>query len=483
VLHRNEVTVVRKIWLVLAILLLVLSLLGNLWLWSMQTDLQSQLQQQEQQKEAFQQRVDDQTAEIDELQRNRESLLQQITDLEEEAQHLEESLNNCQVYDDDLLEQLDRLEAEIRSLRRLVPLDSVDRTFLSQEDMRLRLENLFTQTHPPEKAATAIEFWILLELLEPGVDPYSILSGLYSEQDPGFYELQEQQLYLDIDLELELLERLGFVQLYVRALQDQLFDLSEQVEAVSDDADRAQALEALAKGDAFLARQQYLLEHQDELARPELFTDTLYAYVNSFSRAPEALEQQLTFPYNQGLAFVLTHYERRGWASVDDLWGDPPQSTEQILHPDRYPDDAPELVTMPALTTTLGAGWRLGQEDTLGEFMLRLHLGTRLEEDVVEEAATGWGGDRYALFVHAGQDQVLLALHLSWDDEEEANEFVQAYQDYADDRYITTGEGDIEEGIWWTGRPGLLLQQDEEAVKVIYAPSEDLARSVARRLR
>ena len=40
---------------------------------------------------------------------------------------------------------------------------------------------------------------------------------------------------------------------------------------------------------------------------------------------------------------------------------DPPKSTEQIMHPEKYlnkPRDNPLPVTMPDLTKTLGAGWK-----------------------------------------------------------------------------------------------------------------------------
>ena len=43
-----------------------------------------------------------------------------------------------------------------------------------------------------------------------------------------------------------------------------------------------------------------------------------------------------------------------------------PASTEQILHPQRYPDDRPIPVSLPALTTTLGPGWRIVADDVMG---------------------------------------------------------------------------------------------------------------------
>ena len=78
-----------------------------------------------------------------------------------------------------------------------------------------------------------------------------------------------------------------------------------------------------------------------------------------------------------------------------------PESTEQILHPEKYAaDEAPVAVDLPAdLATQLGAGWSVPLEDTFGE----LQIGIWLRESGVAQggrataAAAGWGGDRLAV--------------------------------------------------------------------------------------
>ena len=482
----------RKIWLILATALLILALMGNLFVWRLYTTTTSS---QEIEIQQLDQRVDQQAQSLSALRDERTELKQQLQDARAEKTGLEQELAACLGYED-LLERLDRLEAETRALRRLVPTETVGRVFLSREELRTRLEILFAEEYPPQQAAVDAQLWTLLELFDPGVDLHQLLLDLYTEEVMGFYDLEEAQLYIVGDTGLDPLEQLTFVHEYTHALQDQLFDLGEQTEAVADDSDRARALMALAEGDATLAMQQYLVDHLDELASLELLGQVLLADTRLFDAAPLVVREELLFPYEQGLAFVTTHYTRTGWAAVNEVWRDPPQSTEQILHPERYPEDTPEWVTIPALTSTLGAGWSLYQEDTLGEFILRLHLAVRLEEQEVDEAATGWGGDRYVLYVNPETDEACLAVYLVWDDEDEADEFVEAYIAYADERYgpisdKTKQERDVEDGIWWAGRPGpqanrhpgLYLQQDGDEVKLILAPSEALAKKVARKLR
>ncbi len=76
-----------------------------------------------------------------------------------------------------------------------------------------------------------------------------------------------------------------------------------------------------------------------------------------------------------------------------------PESTEQILHPEKYTaKEAPVAVTLPAdLATRLGTGWTVPLMDTFGEFQ----TGIWLREGGVDDrprrpmprragAATGW---------------------------------------------------------------------------------------------
>jgi hypothetical protein len=143
---------------------------------------------------------------------------------------------------------------------------------------------------------------------------------------------------------------------------------------------------------------------------------------------------------------------------VDAVYAHPPQSTEQILHPERYPSDTPQVVALPPLTDTLGSGWQLVDEDVLGEFTLRAYLDVYLTQRQAAQAAAGWGGDRYAVYQDTGTGQVLLVLLLTWDNGAEEVEFVAAYQKYAQRRLgntIPQIEGTYR--TWWIGKKDALL--------------------------
>ena len=53
-------------------------------------------------------------------------------------------------------------------------------------------------------------------------------------------------------------------------------------------------------------------------------------------RTPAILRDTLTFPYTSGLTYVQAAQAAGGWPAVDAFFKTMPESTEQILHPDKY---------------------------------------------------------------------------------------------------------------------------------------------------
>jgi len=470
-----------RFWQIVILVLLLLALLANaglLWLYGNAAPqvqgLREALERQAGQVQALQ-------AERDDLRARLSALEERQAALEAEKARLEQELDALQGQSD-LLEQLDRLEAETRALRRLVPSESVPRAFVSAEEVRAKMEAELAEEDSRRRITLDSQVLVALGLLEPGTNLYNLLLDLYTEQVLGYYDTEEGQLYVLGGGDLDALEQLTFVHEYTHALQDQAFDLGEQEQALADDSDRLLALHALAEGDAMLAMQQYLLKHPDLLSL-ELLGQVLLGDTARFEAAPAVVQRELLFPYEHGLPFVMALYAERGWAGVDAAWAEPPQSSEQLLHPERYPVDPPQVVELPPLTATLGAGWLFQGEDTLGEFRLREHLALYLEEEEVERAATGWDGDRYALYTRPDQGAICLAIRLVWDDRDEAEEFAALYQVYSQARYGVAGEGSLEDGMWWAGAPGLYLRQKGDEAWLILAPERETAEGVARRLR
>jgi hypothetical protein len=331
------------------------------------------------------------------------------------------------------------IESEVVRLRGLQPTGPVERALLSPEQLRQHVLDDFLADYPPEEAADDALVFALLGLLAPGFDLYGLYLDLYSEQIAGFYDDEVKQMFVVQGAGFGGAERVTHAHEYTHALQDQRFGLSEGLgyndEACEADSERCAGVQALIEGDATLLEQQWLLTYgtQQDWDDINRFYDNYQSPV--FDSAPLFLQQDFLFPYESGYTFVNLLFLKGGWAAVDAVYADPPSSTEQILHPERYPRDRPIQLQVPDLLPALGEGWREVDRDVLGEWFTRLVLQERLEAAQAEPAAEGWGGDYYLVFHHEGQDLSALVLLTQWDSLGEAYEFLPAFRQYADARF------------------------------------------------
>jgi hypothetical protein len=327
-----------------------------------------------------------------------------------------------------------------------------------------------------------------LELVPSDLDLYQVINALLEEQAAGLYDPDDETLYVANLLEgdgLGPLEKSVFVHEYTHALQDQYFDLEALGmggQETSWDEDQLQAIQSLVEGDATFTMQQYMTTHLKPLEILQLIWEAVGVDQEALDRAPAYLRESLLFPYQDGLLFVQNLYQRGGWSTVDLAYSNLPQSTEQIMHPERYPHDMPQVVTLPPLGDTLDSDWQLVSESVLGEFNLRAYLDIHLPRSQAEKAADGWGGDQYAVYQNVISEQVFLALLLAWDSEAEATEFVTIYWEYAQDRFgddPDQAEGDAH--ARWIGAHDVLLLASSIApgqptrTLIVLAPDEGLA--------
>ena len=126
------------------------------------------------------------------------------------------------------------------------------------------------------------------------------------------------------------------------------------------------------------------------------------------------VRDQLVQPYLAGLTFARALWARGGGEALREAWGRPPQSTEQVLHPEKFFSREKPRVVAPAIDTPRGG--RLLSEGVLGEMLLRT-----LVEDAGEAAADGWGGDGWRLWDVGGR--TALAWRSEWDSVRDAEEF------------------------------------------------------------
>ena len=123
-------------------------------------------------------------------------------------------------------------------------------------------------------------------------------------------------------------------------------------------------------------------------------------------------------------------YLKDGWAAVDAAQLAPPQTTEQILHPARYPGDRAVVLDRPDLAGLVEAGWAVDLHDVLGEWLVRKMLEQHLPGTSASTAAEGWGGDIVVLLNNPVMNEQAVIFLIQWDSMRDAHEFTAAYQEY-----------------------------------------------------
>ena len=339
---------------------------------------------------------------------------------------------------------MERIQVEVSDIRGLESKGPVDSYVVSRTAVRPILEgNFLANGGSRQQMDDEARVLSALGLIKPTYDMYTnALNGL-TDSLGGFYFPWSKELYV-IGGRFGGIEHFIFSHEYAHALVDQHYDIGGQgvyPECLSN-ADRCHAIQALVEGDATLVMQLWW----EQYASPSDFRD-IQNYVPPQSTLPEQFPPPYAvrdgeFPYLQGYNFVRSLHDRGNWPEVNKAYARWPESSEQILHPDKYRvGEAPQVLPAPSLEAALGTGWRRLAEDTLGEWTTYLLLGYGADADAVLEdtdataAARGWGGDRYQMYFHDGTSQSALAAAWGWDTTREAGEFLQAMTDHLGARF------------------------------------------------
>ena len=324
---------------------------------------------------------------------------------------------------------------------------------------------------------------VVLDLCSPDDDLLQIFQGLVGEAVLGYYQPGENALTLVTDDgEVDRLAWLTYAHEYLHALQDQNFGIPTPEE---DTFEMSKALLALTEGDARLT--EYLFYDSLPTDSQTLITEELARLIAEFSSSPvvqgipRIIRETFGWEYAAGRDFLYRLYVEGGFPAVDAVYEDPPQSTEHILHLEKYLEgDQPRSVELPDLSVALGDGWFLQDSGVMGELLTRVYLGTFLPQQQAVTAAEGWGGDRYSLWKD-NEGNLLMAMLFEWDTTGDSEEFFQSYVDVArnkgDDSWDLVQNG---EGLrLWVGEGiSVYLGLEGDSTLVVIGPDRGIVESV-----
>ncbi len=347
-----------------------------------------------------------------------------------------------------------RSMARVEEVRDLEFEDTVPIEVISREEYREINAERFGNTTENERLHQNVK-WEATMMVNESTDALSVQQSNFGSSVLGFYSPEEDRMVIVSEnqtsprLEGEL--TLGHE--LVHAIQDQQFNLSS---IRANTTDGSNANNGLIEGDASYVEYRYeqrcgeewdCLEQREGSGGGELANFGLYLV--SYQ------------PYSDGASFVQHHYQTGDWESVNAMYDATPQSTEQVIHPERYMDDEPTQVTVEDRS---GDEWRVPEiedgidyasfgeagmmsmfvypayDSTPNDYLISQREFINVEGGQVASLdplnfshpyTEGWDGDRLVPYVTDNSTETNETGYVwasVWDSEQDAEEFVEGYE-------------------------------------------------------
>jgi hypothetical protein len=376
------------------------------------------------------------------------------------------------------LAQMDRIQKQVADLRGLKIQAEVPRYLISTQRAKEMLTSSLlsdegrSQLHDLARALSAFG------LIKPTYDLSNYVINASVDALGGFYEPWSKNIFV-LGTQFNGLERYVYAHEFDHALVDQHFLISEMgvYPQCLLDSEQCSAVRALIEGDATLLMNQWLRQYAGPADLHDLANYHPPAQALAEDFTPPAITQDLLFPYIQGEAFIEHLYQKGKWAAVNKAYAALPGTTEQILHPEKYDSREPAIpVGAASLEQQLGPEWQQIASDSFGEWntYLLLAYGADLEAqltpEIAEEAAAGWGGDHYQVFLQSKTNQTALALNWVWDSPQDADEFIRAMRDHLDARFRGNKLDHDQGECWQANDQTTCLYQAGSAALWVLAP-------------
>lgn len=312
----------------------------------------------------------------------------------------------------------------------------------------------------------------------------------------GFYSPQNNEIVIVSDGSETELDETTLIHEYVHAAQDQKYNLSTYN---ADTRDAYNAENGLIEGDATHVESRFEEKCESEWSCVTPSDDTTTELPENFHWGIYLLE---FFPYSDGYTFIEHLGQNGGWDAIDAAYENPPQSSEVIIHPEKYGTDYPTNLTVPDTSTS---EWERITVDnrpdyaTIGEsgiftmFANTLfddtHPSTVLGQSLYTDGTTpdsnsnnpynydapfsnGWGNDKLYVYEQTSGTELGYVWTLHWDTEADATAFSDRYTvllDYYGATATDTSGVYVIESAPYEG--AFSIVQDGDTVTIVNAPS------------
>jgi len=327
------------------------------------------------------------------------------------------------------IDELKKMVVEIGQLNftRDVPVRYLDRS-----QMKKYIEQLFDSDYSDELAGKETEFIYLMGFTDKRIVLKPLRKKIILENVGGMYnEKTKELLAIEEFRTLDMLNAPALAHELRHAIQDQHFHLAGLLGEYSDYDDRRLAVLAAIEGDATLVMIRQL-GFDPDLIGEAFSADNVLAFsamagTSSLADAPAIVKYQLLMPYLEGLKFSREILKKKKWQGLNQVLKQPPQSSEQILHPEKYLDREKPVAVRIGYRPVPG---QLVNSGVIGEYFLNVLLANDAE---IADAASGWGGDFYSIYRNG--NSTMLLWEAQWDTPGDCSRFLAAFRNFLEKKF------------------------------------------------
>jgi hypothetical protein len=363
--------------------------------------------------------------------------------------------------------RIPQIKQRLTSLRALPFKSDVPAQYQDNAAFRAFVDAELQKELPPEKSQAMTAAMLHIGLLKEPIDIGQAMADAMVTQAAAYYDPNQKKFFMVMAPDDKNTLDMFSAHELTHALQDQHFDLNRYLEpngkkgpALNDD--QANARKFIVEGEATFVMLAYLLAqgaNQQEIT-PRMLTTLnmqlrlssnisladmrgmMKAQASSISGDPsmkaagEAMDKlpaivmvPMIDSYMKGAVPVAAAFEKGGWPEVAKFYSDPPQSTEQLLHPTTklFPTrDLPTQVTVPSFIGNKDAGIKKIEINTIGELGWRIYL-EQWNIPSFADAAAGWDGDSFTVW-SSSDGKLHGAIATIWDTDQDATEFATAFR-------------------------------------------------------
>jgi hypothetical protein len=326
--------------------------------------------------------------------------------------------------------EIDAILADLSKITGFKPLKPIQRDVIGRDQVKRFLEDRIKEEIKPEELRAEELTLKKFGFVPQDFDLKKTTVELLTEQAAAFYDYRKKRLYV-LDSNSNAMQEIALVHELAHALADQHFNLAKFVDRAGESDDGAMARLAVMEGQATWLMSEYMAQRmglslKKSPAIVQLMSQQTAASSGQFpvfDKAPLYLRETLLFPYTQGMLFQQAVVEKEDQAAFASVFRRPPESTQQILHPEKY--FAAEKPASPRLAEFRERGsYRVLAEGSIGELDYSILLRQYASQKDAEALAPRWKGGQYRLWEHRKQrGRTVLAYSSEWADPAAAKEF------------------------------------------------------------